>query len=369
MGLRVDFLTGTSLVLFLVANSVEIAQRRSLFTIRDDISWSLWKDLDPDYLRDRWVEQTSSSSTAGGFWIPLAQVLRAVAWVSLIVPVVEVAWIQSLGGQRRRVLHASVVLLVVSGSFTELVGRFMAVGVEDATRHLMGHFQLDDWDTAVDGNADGMGWRVLDLGHMVFQRGLLQWIDAFEWIALFGFLSLLYHSVHAKHETFSTKWTALGLLIAMLSVADFAAEVARLDSWIVASRVALVLTSLNTVILLPVWLLWLALRLPHVRDDCERLFERDEGGPPPDVSPVERASMLGGVPPNQFPIPAPPPGTLGQEVIGAAGADTGSGSGSSDTSQPTVASKTTLPANDTNVDDQVGAYASKLRDLGGSEIL
>jgi len=346
--LRIDYLAAMSLLLFFIANSIEIARRSAQ---RDDLpqqKWALWKDLNPDYLRDRWVDRVTSS------WLnPLGEVFGAMAWISLVVPVVEVAWIQSLGGKRRMALHGSVVLLVLSGAFAELVGRFMAVGVEDAARRLVARFELDDWDTSANGDADGMGWRVLDLGHMVFLNGLLQWIDAFEWIALFGCLSLLYLSVHQKHGTFSTRWTALGLLIAILSIADFAAEVARLDSWITASEVSLALKSLNSMVLLPIWLLWLAIRLPWVRDDCDRLFERDEDDNNDTNDSQERAALNQRA---QFPIPAPPRGTLGQDVIGQP-------------EQAELASKPPPTEELPPVDTQVEEYASKLKALADKEIL
>lgn len=301
----------------------------------------MWKELNPEYLRDRWLDRVTSSYLG-----PLSEVLRAVAWFSLVTPVVEVAWIQSAGGKRLPVLHGAVVVLVLTGSFAELVGRFMAVGVEDATRNIIANFQLDDWETAQNGDADGMGWRVLDLGHMVMVRGLLQWIDAFEWLCLFGLLSLLFFSVSSEQRTFSTRWATLGLCVAVLSVADLAANVARLDSWVLASEVALALTAMNTLVLLPIWLVWLAATLPDVRDDAPDLFER-EGEAPPEKT--ERAALN-----PRFPIPETPPGTLGRDDDDY-------------NDQEEKREETTQGA---GVDRQVEAYASKLQALAtDAEIL
>lgn len=94
--------------------------------------------------------------------------------------------------------------------------------------------------------------------------GLVLWIDAFEWIALFCILVLLYFSVGTQlkeNRTVSMWWARLGLFIAFLTFIDFSADVLRLEEWQAFSLVAIAVAVINTMILLPLWLIILSCQL------------------------------------------------------------------------------------------------------------
>ena len=66
-------------------------------------------------------------------------------------------------------------------------------------------------------------------------------------------------------------WARLGLFIAFLTFIDFSADVLRLDEWQSFSALALIVTVVNTLILLPAWLIILAFSLHKVAPEyCER---------------------------------------------------------------------------------------------------
>jgi hypothetical protein len=101
--------------------------------------------------------------------------------------------------------------------------------------------------------------------HTHIQPGLLLWVDAFEWLALFGILVLTYFSVGTTPEnkhTFGRFWPFLGLVIAFLCFVDFAADVLRLEEWRVFSKFAVFVSVVNTVFLLPAWVIMLGRVLP-----------------------------------------------------------------------------------------------------------
>lgn len=92
------------------------------------------------------------------------------------------------------------------------------------------------------------------------------WIDAFEWIALFCILILLYFSVGTQakeNRTLSMWWARLGLFIAFLTFIDFSADVLRLEEWQFFAEIAIAVSVINSLILLPLWLLILSCQLQN----------------------------------------------------------------------------------------------------------
>jgi hypothetical protein len=76
---------------------------------------------------------------------------------------------------------------------------------------------------------------------------------------------LTYYSVGTTPEnkhTFGRFWPFLGLVIAFLCFIDFAADVLRLEEWRVFTRFAMFVSVVNTVFLLPAWVLMLGRVLP-----------------------------------------------------------------------------------------------------------
>lgn len=74
---------------------------------------------------------------------------------------------------------------------SEFLSRLMTVGMSNTAGWLAHDFNLSDW---TEEGSDGTGWRVLEMIHTV-TMGLVLWIDAFEALALFGIVTVLYYSV------------------------------------------------------------------------------------------------------------------------------------------------------------------------------
>ena len=227
-------------------------------------NFSTWKDLEPAYIEQEWQRRGEERGISSA-----ARLLGAVAWFSLVVPILNVVWILSVGGKRRVGLHVVIAALALAGSISELLARLMMVGVENVGVWLSRDWNLDSWAS----EGDGMGWRTLEVGYML-SRGVILWIDAFEWLALAGIYILIFVSLRADRDssgvtTFSMKWAYLGLVLGVLSLIAFLADTLRFLSWRLMSSLEMFVAILNTLILFPVWLIWLGRQLPRLRAKYE----------------------------------------------------------------------------------------------------
>jgi hypothetical protein len=157
----------------------------------------------------------------------------------------------------------SIAVLALGGSFLEIVARVMTIG---AIHWLgSGYFNLDHWtdgedSAAATGAPDLLGWRTLEVITVVV-NGLSAWVDAMEWLFLSAILLLVYRSVASHNNTtsaWSMRWATLGLFIGALSFVDLSFNVLRFQSWRTFSVLALMLTTLTRLVLMPVWLVWLS---------------------------------------------------------------------------------------------------------------
>ena len=89
------------------------------------------------------------------------------------------------------------------------------------------------------------------------------------WLDLFLFGKRLLGSPHPKY-VFAKRPKRLGCML------DFLADTLRLHSWITFSVIARVLGGINTMILFPVWLLWLGNMLPEIRRNFEASHDKSE---------------------------------------------------------------------------------------------
>jgi len=108
--------------------------------------------------------------------------------------------------------------------------------------------------------------------------GLLNWVDAFEWICLFTILILLYFSIGTQmpeQRAMSMGWARLGLMVAFLSFVDFSADLLRLEDWKTFAQFAIFISIVNTCILLPMWLLWLSCTIRNVLPNYDEIEEND----------------------------------------------------------------------------------------------
>lgn len=90
-------------------------------------------------------------------------------------------------------------------------------------------------------------------------------MDAFEWLALFGIFCCLYYSiVTLPNDGHSLGiWLArLGLLIGILCLFDFISDLLRVQNWTAFSKFAILISIVNMLVLLPIWLVMLSFQLP-----------------------------------------------------------------------------------------------------------
>lgn len=274
-------------------------------------SYTDWKDLDPAYIESRWLERVDSRPI-----MMVANLFGAMAWFWLMVPIVQSAWVLSRGGKRDLGPHMLLAALAICGSITEFLARLLTVGMTNASQWLAKDFNLDSWDT----EGDGTGWRVLEMIHIV-TRGMLLWVDAFEALALFGIVIVLFYSVYTEprfktkrsssiiinsesedgtdaasgetndsvpstspppaafaavttkvplEPTFSKCFVWFGLFVGLLAVVDFLADVLRFVDWRVFGTIAMATNALLGVIFLPIWILCLGRQLPMATERFER---------------------------------------------------------------------------------------------------
>jgi hypothetical protein len=141
--------------------------------------------------------------------------------------------------------------------------------------------------------------------------GLLLWVDAFEWLCLFGILTLTFYSISTTPDNkhiFGRFFPLFGLVIAFLSFVDFVSDLYRLREWSVFSGFSMFISIVNTVFLLPAWIIRLGLvlqkSLPNYVEESQDDFYPSErpssfsSGPPPaalflpsPTSPVAASSL------------------------------------------------------------------------------
>jgi len=254
--------------LFLIIYGFEEAKNGS-------INSSLARKLDPGYIKERWAFRRDWS----GITIS-SSLVNALAWVIFTIPIFQLAWILSLGGKRNVWMHAAIVVLCIGSSFTEFISLLYNVGVSNVGEWISRDINLDKWLDKTNGgsdNADDVGWRVLELSYTIFS-GMGLWVEAFEWLAMFMLLSLIYISTRSlvatgsedqPSFTFGRVWAHLGLFIGLLSLIDFAAQVLRFTNWTYFTEISVFFGVLNRLILLPIWLCLLACQLPAAAASME----------------------------------------------------------------------------------------------------
>eukprot|EP00565_Helicotheca_tamesis_P008548 CAMPEP_0185728292 /NCGR_PEP_ID=MMETSP1171-20130828/3684_1 /TAXON_ID=374046 /ORGANISM="Helicotheca tamensis, Strain CCMP826" /LENGTH=251 /DNA_ID=CAMNT_0028396983 /DNA_START=292 /DNA_END=1047 /DNA_ORIENTATION=- len=222
------------------------------------------RSLDPSFLESEWAHRQDTRAIYSA-----SEFLLALGWLALCVPIIQLVWILSKGGRKRIGMHLLICALAVAGSITELLSRLMVVGVQNASEWVAREFNLDRWLSS--GEDDGLGWRTLEVVH-ILTRSIALWVDAFNWLALSGILITLYCSMRKDKEgnaAFGRRWSILGLVIGVLSFLDFLTYVLRYEKWVAFWAIALVLSTLNSLLLLPIWLIVVGLRLPKASEQFE----------------------------------------------------------------------------------------------------
>mmetsp|Transcript_2941 Transcript_2941/g.4780 ORF Transcript_2941/g.4780 Transcript_2941/m.4780 type:complete len:275 (-) Transcript_2941:81-905(-) len=226
---------------------------------RDFYIESLLKELDPEYLKLEWLYRDSMNSMRAS-----ANILNAIAWVLFSIPMIQVAWVLSRGGQRKMRTHGAIVGFTLAGIITELTARLLLFGSNSAAHWVAHTFNLDYWilPAGIYDGPDGIGWRALEVTHIIL-RGLTTYVDAFEWVCLFAILVLIMHSVDSmQNRVLNIWWARFGLLVAFLCLFDLASAVLLFFDLHTYTRFAVGISIINTLIFLPAWLIILAFTLP-----------------------------------------------------------------------------------------------------------
>jgi|UPI0005819FCF hypothetical protein len=231
-----DVSTALSALLFVASNVVDTVLY-SKFRKRDHFNYRTFTQLDPEYIQSEWEFRSAHRDLE-----LVASLLNAMAWFSLISPILQVAWMQSHRGSRQPAVHATMAALVIGGSVSELLATVMFIGGTNAAEWLSKDFNLDDW--TADGG-DQIGWRVLEVAYMLM-RGMM-----------------------LTKRLLSVRWASFGLVVAAFCIVDFAAEILRLADWRTFSKIAFGTSLMLRLVLLPVWLVWLARLIPKAMKSIE----------------------------------------------------------------------------------------------------
>jgi len=157
-----DLICILSAVLFFTSNLLEIIS--DIFRGKgDSTNYDSLKNLDADYLMKRWLGEdktTTHLALASG-------VIKALAWFSFMVPILQVAWILSRGGKRKLGCHAIMSSLALGGTLSEVISRLMLIGSYQAANWIADDFNLYNWTDRV--NDDMIGWRVLQVCFVIVE--------------------------------------------------------------------------------------------------------------------------------------------------------------------------------------------------------
>jgi len=214
--------------------------------------------LNADWIQRRWEHERKIA--------PLertSHIFNAAAWLFFLTPVIQLAWGLSRGGKRKIGIHGALVAFAILGCTTEILSRLLLFGAWGSASWISQSFTLTSWSNS----NDAIGWKTLEVVFMIL-NGMINWVDAFEWICLFVIMSLLYYSIGtqlSERRALSLGWGRLGLVIAFLCVLDFAADLLKVTvEWRTFQNMAIISTIINTCILLPLWLLWLSCTIHKV---------------------------------------------------------------------------------------------------------
>merc|ERR1719491_1414600 len=177
---KIDSTCLVVLLMFLVGNIIKFLSWLTFDATNKDFSYRSWTSLDPDYLK-----QSFESKSSRFIFDDVVSLLSSISFVALFVPIFQVSWMLSHGGNHRTINHLFIFLLCVSGGLSELMASLMMTGL----RHTL-HWSsksVVDWglrqgDTSYDDEIhtdDGVGWRSLEIVYMM-NIGLVTWVDAFE---------------------------------------------------------------------------------------------------------------------------------------------------------------------------------------------
>lgn len=223
--------------------------------------WDQYKysQLDPAFILVdwEWRRQNRQLEVAG-------KMITAVSWVILTAPILQIAVVQSLGGERQLWLHVAMVCIAMGGAIMEITAQLMHLGAFNAADWVSVEFHLTNWMSATTGTTDFIGWQSLEVSWRE-AAGLTLWVDSVEYLALsFMFLLIFWstYSMGSMPQSIGIGMGGFAFFIGVLSMADFVAYVVRFKFWQTASLVGRMISVLNRVIFIPLWFLALSCFLP-----------------------------------------------------------------------------------------------------------
>lgn len=243
-----------SALLFWISSCLRAAQMRQ-WKVQPNFSYAQWRDLDADYLQQQWevrIDRRSFEMATG--------MINAIAWFTFSIPILHVVWLQSFKASRMISIHVAIALMAVGGAVTELLARLFFIGSSSTMEWMVKDFELDNW--MENGETDRLGWKSLEVTHLAIM-GVLTWVDALEYLFLAFIFFFLFISIWVKSErVLSIGWASFGLFLSLLSIVDFAADIMRYQNWRRYSHIAFFISSVNRLVLFPVWLIWLSFQIP-----------------------------------------------------------------------------------------------------------
>lgn len=216
-----------------------------------------YSQLEPDFLQLDWMwrKDNRQLEVAG-------KMITAVSWVIMTAPIMQLAVVSSLGGDRQLWLHVSIVCLSMGAAITEITAQLMHLGTFNAAVWVTNEFTLEDWMTTTEG--DAVGWQSLEVSYRD-AVGLTLWVDSVEYLALSIMFSMIFWSIYSMGnmpQSVGMGLAGFAFFIGVLSLADFIAYVVRLKFWATASLIGRIISVLNRLIFIPMWFLILSCKLP-----------------------------------------------------------------------------------------------------------
>jgi len=216
------------------------------------------EDLDSKYIENLWKSRRMPHSKMRA----VSDLLEALGFLVLILPVLQVALVLSERGKRKLRLHLLMALVAILGFFMEALSNLFVIGAQISLDWIARDFNLTTWSDS----DDGLGWKVIMIVDVV-TRGMMKWTGAFEYAVLGSILLITVVSASSSPKTpFPHSWVSLTLLVGCMCYFDFVFSIFRLLEWDVTVSIPLFICKVGTQVLFPVWLLVLSFLLPDAVD-------------------------------------------------------------------------------------------------------
>jgi hypothetical protein len=245
-------------------------------TPRPNFDFAKWKALDVGYLKEMWAWRVRTR-----FWEMSSKLMAVVGICLLLPPVILFCIHSSKGGRHKLSAHLAITLLVFSACLFAAVDILMILGTNATLDWMATDFDME-WG-GIEESERGYGWKVLEINFLSTQ-GTFIWVDTGLWLALASALFLMHYVIatateNGGHSVFPIGWAKLGTCVGIFCLFDFISHILQWANWGLFMVASAGLTFLNSMILLPIWLLWFGLILPKAqREGARSLLGDDAAG-------------------------------------------------------------------------------------------